>query len=156
MGVTCIFILVFFKFFHLVWKPWRFIAPFGALFICIIGIASVYIGQVSHFLGDSQGLTSRLLFKFDYKLITVFRSIPLIGEASPLLVTFLLGYLGGLLDSGTSIIAIPCSLVSTPCSPPLSLYSLSISWSLRVLPGEQYCQVSILFEPDGICSVVVY
>ena len=47
MGVTCIFILVFFKFFDRVWKPWRFVRSFGPLFVCLVGLAAVYIGQVS-------------------------------------------------------------------------------------------------------------
>ena len=46
MGVTCILILVFFKFFARIWKPWRWASSFGPLFVCIIGIATVYIGQV--------------------------------------------------------------------------------------------------------------
>ena len=46
MGVTCIFILVFFKFFDRFWKPWRYVRSFGPLFVCVIGLASVYIGQV--------------------------------------------------------------------------------------------------------------
>ena len=28
------------------WRPLRFIRPFGPLFVCIVGISSVYIGQV--------------------------------------------------------------------------------------------------------------
>ena len=46
MGVTCIFILVFFKFFDQVWKPWRYVRSFGPLFVCIVGLSAVYIGQV--------------------------------------------------------------------------------------------------------------
>ena len=34
------------QYFDRVWKPWKWVKSFGPLFVCIIGIASVYIGQV--------------------------------------------------------------------------------------------------------------
>ncbi len=46
MGVTFIFVLVFFKFMDRLWAPLKYIRSFGPLFVCVIGICSVYIGQI--------------------------------------------------------------------------------------------------------------
>ena len=34
------------QYFDRVWKPWKWVRSFGPFFVCMIGIASVYIGQV--------------------------------------------------------------------------------------------------------------
>ena len=60
MGVTCIFILVFFKFFDRFWRPWRHVRSFGPLFVCIIGLAAVYIGQVHEASIELTGCSSIL------------------------------------------------------------------------------------------------
>ncbi|GAX84213.1 hypothetical protein CEUSTIGMA_g11636.t1 [Chlamydomonas eustigma] len=46
MGITCMFVLVFFKYMDRLWKPLKYIRSFGPLFVFVIGIGAVYIGNV--------------------------------------------------------------------------------------------------------------
>jgi len=46
MGIVFIFVLSFFRDGQKVWKPLRFIRSFGALFVCIVGLAAVYVGAI--------------------------------------------------------------------------------------------------------------
>eukprot|EP00195_Chlamydomonas_chlamydogama_P003258 CAMPEP_0202921966 /NCGR_PEP_ID=MMETSP1392-20130828/77673_1 /ASSEMBLY_ACC=CAM_ASM_000868 /TAXON_ID=225041 /ORGANISM="Chlamydomonas chlamydogama, Strain SAG 11-48b" /LENGTH=735 /DNA_ID=CAMNT_0049615567 /DNA_START=253 /DNA_END=2460 /DNA_ORIENTATION=- len=47
MGIMFIFILVFFREGQRIWKPLRHIRSLGALFVCVIGILAVYIGNIN-------------------------------------------------------------------------------------------------------------
>ncbi|GAX84215.1 hypothetical protein CEUSTIGMA_g11638.t1 [Chlamydomonas eustigma] len=46
MGITCIYVLVLFKYLDRIWLPLKHVKSFGPLFVCIIGIGAAYIGNV--------------------------------------------------------------------------------------------------------------